>query len=35
VQFDGLHPNAAGYAAIAAHIVPWVIQAIEQNASRR
>jgi acyl-CoA thioesterase-1 len=28
VQYDGLHPNAAGYQAICEHILPWVVKAI-------
>jgi len=30
VQHDGLHPNAAGYEAIAGHIAPWVVKALER-----
>ncbi|MBW2591800.1 MAG: arylesterase [Deltaproteobacteria bacterium] len=29
VQFDGIHPTAAGYAAITAHILPWVVQVLD------
>ncbi len=28
IQFDGIHPTAAGYAAIIEHILPWVVQAL-------
>lgn len=31
VQYDGLHPNAAGYQAIADHIAPWVIEAMKRQ----
>ncbi len=30
VQYDGLHPNGAGYEAIANHIAPWVIRALKR-----
>jgi len=30
VQYDGLHPNAAGYRAICAHILPSVKKAVAQ-----
>jgi len=29
VQYDGLHPNAEGYAAITRHLVPWVRRALK------
>lgn len=28
LQFDGIHPTAAGYAAIVDHMLPWVIKAL-------
>jgi len=28
IQFDGIHPTATGYAAITAHILPWVVRAL-------
>ena len=28
LQFDGIHPTAAGYAAIVEHSLPWVIGAL-------
>lgn len=30
LQYDGLHPNAAGYEAICAHILPSVVAAVER-----
>lgn len=30
IQFDGIHPTAAGYAAITEHILPWVVRALER-----
>lgn len=30
LQYDGLHPNAAGYAAIVRHIAPWVKAALKR-----
>lgn len=30
VQYDGIHPTAAGYAAVTAHMLPWVIRALER-----
>lgn len=32
VQYDGLHPNAAGYTAIVNHISPFVLKALERCA---
>ncbi len=30
IQFDGIHPTAAGYAAITAYILPWVVRIMER-----
>jgi acyl-CoA thioesterase-1 len=34
VQTDGIHPTAAGYTAIAAHMLPWVVQALSAFSNR-
>ncbi len=28
LQFDGIHPTAAGYSAIIKHMLPWVVQVL-------